>query len=149
MWKTTTYTKNEVLDIQQKQYQHTKKTSAAVTPSSFSTKASAKKFDTLQQLIDAATNTTTNNTLTKLDGGTNTSFEVLPVVRTSDRAMCHLLGQCLNISWTAYLRPELFFDKFHFAEPVYRIMNEQLLQQLQLLPKNYGPVLNTSIVTWN
>jgi len=32
---------------------------------------------------------------------------------------------------------ELYYDNLHFSEPVYRILNEEFLEQLGLLPKSY------------
>jgi hypothetical protein len=59
------------------------------------------------------------------------------VLRTTDRQMCQELSGCLNLSWTVHLRPDLYFDDLHFREPVYRILNEDLLQQLNKLPAGY------------
>jgi hypothetical protein len=59
------------------------------------------------------------------------------VPRMTDRQMCQEISGCLNLSWTVHLRPDLYFDDLHFREPVYRIMNEDLLQQLNKLPAGY------------
>ena len=56
-----------------------------------------------------------------------------------DNAMCHQF-ECFNVTWTSQLRHSQFLDQLHFAEPVYRIMNEQLLMQLQLWPTGYAPL---------
>jgi hypothetical protein len=61
----------------------------------------------------------------------------ISLIRSSDVEMCRVLGRCLNLSWTVRLRPELYFDGLHFQEPVYRIFNEDLLQQLHQLPLAY------------
>jgi hypothetical protein len=59
------------------------------------------------------------------------------VPRPTDRQMCQELSGCLDLSWTVHLRPDLYFDDLHFREPVYRILNEDLLQQLNKLPAGY------------
>ena len=41
--------------------------------------------------------------------------------------MCKLADKCLDLSWTKNVPPELYADKYHFNEPVYRVMGEQLL----------------------
>lgn len=58
-------------------------------------------------------------------------------LRKTDERMCRLLDACFNISWTVDLHPDLYFDELHFREPVYRILNEVLLEQAGLLPKGY------------
>jgi hypothetical protein len=68
-----------------------------------------------------------------------------PRIRASDMHMCEALGQCLNLSWTAYVKPDLYIDMYHFHEPVYRIINEDLLRQLGLLPSDYR-LMNRSVV---
>lgn len=57
----------------------------------------------------------------------------------SDVRMCGLLGRCLNISWTKQLRTELYFDHLHFFEPVYRVLNEDLLGSLGVFTGDYQP----------
>ena len=58
-------------------------------------------------------------------------------VVTTDLYMCEVLGNCLDISWTSNVHPDLYWDDVHFYEPVYRIMNEQMLLELDYLPENY------------
>lgn len=58
-------------------------------------------------------------------------------VRKTDIAMCHLLGNCFNVSWTGDLDPRYYVDDLHFLEPVYRIFNEEYLDQIGLLPVGY------------
>lgn len=60
-----------------------------------------------------------------------------PYTRNTDREMCRMLGSCFNISWTSLLKHELYLDDLHFLEPVYRIMNEDYLDQLGLVPHGY------------
>jgi hypothetical protein len=69
-----------------------------------------------------------------------------PRLRT-DREMCQdLSGGCLNLSWTVHLRPDLYFDNLHFHEPVYRILNEDLLQQLNKLPAGYQTLDRSTVL---
>jgi len=61
-----------------------------------------------------------------------------PELRMSDYNMCETLGGCFNVSWTVEMKAEeLYYDNLHFSEPVYRILNEEFLEQLGLLPKSY------------
>lgn len=53
----------------------------------------------------------------------------------TDVALCHheffQQSDCLNISgWTSKLNGDFYIDRAHFREPVYRKMNEQLLEHL-------------------
>ena len=57
-----------------------------------------------------------------------------PDLRLSDMQMCTVLGSCFDVSWTSDMHPELYYDNLHFSEPVYRIFNEEFLEQLSLLP---------------
>jgi hypothetical protein len=66
----------------------------------------------------------------------------------TDAAMCNLL-ECLNTTWTMDVPPTLYVDKSHFLEPVYRLLNEQLLQQLGFaIPTGVSSVANVSSVSW-
>jgi len=96
VWKTTTFTKDQVLNAQQKQR---------------------------QQLYSAEIK-----------------------MRELDQVMCQHLGECFNLAWTAQLSPNLYYDQLHFGEPVYRILNEDLLSQLGLLPEHYRNKLDHSLV---
>ena len=70
-------------------------------------------------------------------------------VLQADALMCEKLGACLNVSWTRHVAAELYQatyntkkkklykDNVHFKEPVYRRMNEQMLEQFRALPKGY------------
>jgi len=69
-----------------------------------------------------------------------------PEVRMSDINMCAVLGSCFDVSWTADMRPELYFDNLHFSEPLYRILNEEYLDQLGLLPQNYRKYNRTKVL---
>ncbi len=55
-----------------------------------------------------------------------------------DEVMCNLLHACLNLSFTQHVRSDLYWDQFHFKEPVYRAANEQMLDLLGYLPKEYS-----------
>ncbi|GKY99299.1 hypothetical protein MPSEU_000885000 [Mayamaea pseudoterrestris] len=63
----------------------------------------------------------------------SSSLSILPC----DVTMCALLPRCLNVSWTSLINPDLYSDRLHFHEPVYRVMNEELLNILGVLPKTY------------
>jgi hypothetical protein len=69
-----------------------------------------------------------------------------PYTRHTDREMCAMIGSCFNVSWTALLRPEFYFDDLHFLEPVYRVLNEEYLAQLNLLPKGYEKMDRSTIL---
>jgi len=71
---------------------------------------------------------------------------VEPELRFSDIQMCTVLGSCFDVSWTADLRPELYYDNLHFSEPVYRIFNEDFLEQLGLLPAHYQKFNRTKVL---
>jgi hypothetical protein len=45
--------------------------------------------------------------------------------------------ECWDVSWTRRVCREHFYDAFHFREPVYRVLNEQMLDVLGLLPPGY------------
>lgn len=124
IWKTTTYSYDEVLAIA---------TAASTVDNETFVNSNERYFQHFNTYDD-------NNVATA------TTKQVGPKIRSTDIAMCQLLGRCFNISWTAYVRPSLYFDNYHFAEPIYRILNEELLLQLNLLPTNYGPVMNRSNV---
>ena len=53
-----------------------------------------------------------------------------------DTFMCKKLG-CLDISWTQNVADKLYWDSQHFFEPVYRVMNEEMLEKLGYLPEKY------------
>jgi hypothetical protein len=62
--------------------------------------------------------------------GDNVSLE-------TDRYMCKLFGNCLDVSWTKELDPNNYWDDKHYFEPVYRVMNEQLLDEMGYLDEDY------------
>jgi hypothetical protein len=68
-----------------------------------------------------------------LKGSAGTSEGTL----STDSYMCALFGNCLNVSWTKELDPNNFWDDRHYFEPVYRVMNEQLLDQMGYLDEDY------------
>eukprot|EP00757_Euglenozoa_sp_SAG-D1_P015136 gene15136-624_t len=61
----------------------------------------------------------------------------------TDAIMCKLTTLCLNLNWTATADDSLYWDDVHFREPVYRQMNEQLLDLLRI-PRGNIPYANTS-----
>lgn len=75
--------------------------------------------------------------------------EQTPPNRESDTGMCHALGRCFNLTWTALLKPSLYFDNLHFLEPVYRILNEDLLEQLGQLPSGYVKLNRETVMVEN
>jgi hypothetical protein len=66
----------------------------------------------------------------------------------SDTMMCQALHYCLNVSWIAQLQsPASFYvDNLHFLEPIYRIFNEDYLEQIGLLPAGYKRHNRSSIL---
>jgi hypothetical protein len=56
----------------------------------------------------------------------------------ADEIMCKALGNCLNVSWTKDLSKLMYWDETHNWEPVYRVMNEDLLEELGFLPAGYA-----------
>ena len=44
---------------------------------------------------------------------------------------CEKADFCLDISWTGHIPDYMYVDHYHFAEPVYRLMNSQLLGMLE------------------
>jgi hypothetical protein len=55
----------------------------------------------------------------------------------TDTAMCQLLDHCLNASWTRHLDPKHYWNNLHFWEPVYQLLNQDLLAMLEQLPDGY------------
>jgi hypothetical protein len=69
-------------------------------------------------------------------------------INETDTAMCNLL-ECLDTTWTVDVPPTLYVDWCHVLEPVYRLLNEQLLQQLGIaIPTGVSSVANVSSVSW-
>jgi hypothetical protein len=68
-----------------------------------------------------------------------TSHELRPSSATADEAMTGLFGEnVLNVSWTRGLQTKYYWDDKHFNEPVYRVMNEQLLEMVgHIFPSEY------------
>lgn len=55
----------------------------------------------------------------------------------SDPLLCERFPMCVNVSFTRNVRPRLYWDKLHFLEPVYRGINEQMLDQMGYLTSDY------------
>ena len=55
----------------------------------------------------------------------------------TDKMMCQELGGCLSTEWTQHLSKNLYWDEHHNYEPVYRVMNEDLLDSIGFLPNGY------------
>jgi hypothetical protein len=66
----------------------------------------------------------------------------------TDSTMCALL-ECMDTTWTMDVPQSLYMDQNHFYEPVYRLLNEQLLQQLGIaIPISVSSATNDSSVSW-
>ena len=53
----------------------------------------------------------------------------------SDPLMCELFNRnCLDLTWSNCVRTKLMYDPIHFVEPVYRIFNEDLLENILKIP---------------
>jgi hypothetical protein len=61
-------------------------------------------------------------------------------VPETDSYMCSLLQDCFDVSWTKNVAERLYWDKRHFFEPVYRAMNEEMLQLMGYLPRGYAKI---------
>ena len=57
--------------------------------------------------------------------------------KLTDQYMCDLLGNCLDVSWTKNVKRQLYWDDRHFYEPIYRVMNEDMLESMGYLPEGY------------
>lgn len=66
-------------------------------------------------------------------GGT-VLYESIP---NTDQLMCAKLRGCWDLSWTKGIADSWYWDDKHFYEPVYRIMNEDFLEQMGFLPEGY------------
>lgn len=64
----------------------------------------------------------------------------------TDTHMCEILRNCFNVSWTKDVRDYLFWDDRHFFEPVYRAMNEEMLELLGYLPPGYAKLHKGTIL---
>ena len=119
-WKTTTYTKVHVLHEQQ------------------------------QGNGIAAATTQLDESVTEQDVEQNTKHNVTSTA-ISDEYMCQALlpHECFNVSWILRLTLPIsryYVDNLHFMEPIYRMMNEEYLQQLSFLRKTYIPLNRTLIL---
>jgi hypothetical protein len=66
----------------------------------------------------------------------------------TDMTMCALL-ECMDTTWTMDVPSSMYVDQGHFLEPVYRLLNEQLLHQLGIaIPASVSSVTNHSSVAW-
>jgi hypothetical protein len=55
-----------------------------------------------------------------------------------DEIMCQLFPICLNVSFTQHVQLSKYWDRVHFYEPVYRALNELMLDDFGYLPKGYA-----------
>lgn len=68
--------------------------------------------------------------------------------KETDDAMCALI-ECMDTTWTVQVPENLYVDQVHFLEPVYRLLNEQLLKQLGFtIPSVVSSLPNRSSVPW-
>jgi hypothetical protein len=58
------------------------------------------------------------------------------VMDDNDRRFCRDMD-CLDVSWTHRVGRRFFFDQIHYREPVYRILNEQVMEYVHALPPGY------------
>lgn len=63
-----------------------------------------------------------------------------PSIPETDQTMCSKLNDCWNLSWTKRVADRWYWDDKHFYEPAYRVMNEDFLHQMGVLPPNYQPL---------
>jgi hypothetical protein len=63
-----------------------------------------------------------------------------------DNFMCKKLNRCLDISWTKSVKSELYWDSHHYFEPVYRVMNEDMLGTMGYLPEGYVKYNRTDLI---
>lgn len=62
---------------------------------------------------------------------------VLATLQSRDEVMCERLNTCIDVSFSKRVRQDLYWDDNHFLEPFYRVVNEQMLEQLGYLPDDY------------
>jgi hypothetical protein len=65
----------------------------------------------------------------------------------ADMVMCEQLQYCINVAFTRDVQQKYYWDFSHFKEPVYRIINEAMLDVLGYLPSSNYARLNMSVVT--
>lgn len=54
----------------------------------------------------------------------------------NDQRFCREMG-CLNVSWTRTVARRHFHDAVHYREPVYRVLNEQVMDYVSATPAGY------------
>ena len=119
VWKTTTYTREQVVEYKLQEEEEEEKDTTTNDNSQSQLRRSKTTISAMVQRHDAT--------------------------EEMDKTMCHLMDDCFDLTWMTQLNPDYYFDTFHFNEPVYRILNEELLAQLGLLPVHYQ-LLDRSIV---
>jgi hypothetical protein len=59
---------------------------------------------------------------------------------------CSAMG-CIDMKWTRWLQEDLYWDRLHFNEPVYRVVNEELLERYgHVFPGNYDKFSRNSLL---
>ena len=74
------------------------------------------------------------NTYSKMASTTKAILDI-------DEYMCDLLP-CWNVSWTRRVPNDFYFDNNHFFEPIYRLLNEDMLSRLHVLPNEHESMAN-------
>ena len=66
----------------------------------------------------------------------------------TDHVMCQLV-ECMNATWTVSVPRDLYVDQGHFTEPVYRLLNEQMLTQLNVrIPASASSISSDGMIQW-
>lgn len=61
---------------------------------------------------------------------TKSKFQFDPTWAEYERQLCNLTDYCMDVRWTALVPQEYYWDKLHFREPVYSLLNVQLLSMI-------------------
>lgn len=54
-------------------------------------------------------------------------------IKEYEKEFCELADYCLDLSWTIKAPNDVYWDNFHFNEPVYKLMNIQMMELLSLI----------------
>jgi hypothetical protein len=76
-------------------------------------------------------------TTTFMKGGDTFKVTGAEQIEETDAYMCDLLGGCLSTAWTKSVKEGLYWDDRHFYEPIYRVINEDMLEQMGYLSEEY------------
>lgn len=107
---------------------------AGIWPNNFGTNQTARE-DLLQALDETNITGIWKTTSVHVWGGP------WPGANVTDDAMCPLFRDCINITWTGKVWGEYSYDGIHYMEPIYRIINEELLETVgHEFPTNYSKI---------